>query len=135
MATVYSLVCWGGSAGKSTGLSANAATDLFTLTNHGAPTGMAVRFTAGTLPNNSGTPVFTINTPYYVRYVTSSTFSLHPTKADAEANTNQITFNNAGSGLTLKSEYYSTLASTSRWSTRIYESLNAWLTGRASASV
>lgn len=38
MATVYSLVCWGGRTGKTVSIS--ASTDVVTLTRHGVRTGM-----------------------------------------------------------------------------------------------
>lgn len=56
--------------------------------------GDAVHFTTTTtLP-----PPLVVGTIYYSRYVDSDTFSVFPTKADALANTNQITLTGAGVG-------------------------------------
>ena len=64
---------------------------------HGLVTthGDAVHFTtsASDLPDP-----LVVGTVYYTRYVDTDTFSLFPTKADALANTNQITLNDAGTG-------------------------------------
>ena len=64
---------------------------------HGLVTthGDAVHFTtsASDLPSP-----LVVGTVYYTRYVDTDTFSLFPTKADALANTNQITLNDAGTG-------------------------------------
>ena len=84
MATVYSLVCWGGLTGKTTSIS--ASTDLVTLTNHGLRNGHKL-WPSGPMPAelNSSTPV-------YARSTASNTFTLHPSQSDAVAGTNQILF-------------------------------------------
>lgn len=72
-----------------------------------AVTGIPVNITSnGTMPGG-----LDANTPYYARGLTTTTFTLHPTLADANANTNAITPSSAGSGTIIMSTsgdlYYS----------------------------
>jgi hypothetical protein len=126
MATVYSLVCWGGANGKS--VSVNSTTDYVTLTNHGLYNATGVQFTSGTLPSVVGAAL-ALNTSYYSKLITSTTFELY---YDA-ALTSKIDFTSNGSSLILKSTYYKTLADKSRWTTgseRIYDGISAWNAAR-----
>ena len=68
MATVYSLVCWGGLTGKVVSIS--ATTDVVTLTNHGLRNG-AKLWPSGTLPSELNT-----STPVYARSTGTNTFTL-----------------------------------------------------------
>lgn len=130
MATVYSLICWGGSAGRS--VTVSDTTDLVTLTNHGLRNSTGVAFTSGTLPTVTGTPL-ALNTIYYAKWIAANTFELYR----EAALTNKIDFTSTGSSLIMKSAYYLGLSDKSRWTTggveRIYESLAAWISGRAGA--
>ena len=139
MATVYSLVCWGGRTGKTVSIS--ASTDVVTLTNHGLRNG-AKLWPSGTLPAE-----LNASTPVYARSTAANTFTLHTSAAGAIANTGQILF--AGSStyaaVTLKSDLVASpstalsaygLSDLSRWgasgSERIYDSLPSWTTARTS---
>lgn len=141
MATVYSLICWGGRTGKTVSIS--ASTDVVTLTNHGLRNG-AKLWPGGTLPSELNT-----STPVYARSTGDNTFTLHSSSAGAIANTGQIAF--AGSStyaaVTLKSDLVAApstalsdygLSDLSRWgasgSERIYDGIAAWNTARASAT-
>lgn len=128
MATVYSLICWGGKDGKA--VTVSSSTDYVTLTDHGLHDATGVCFTSGTLPSVAGTAL-ALNTTYYSKSISTSTYELY---YDA-ALTSKIDFTSAGSSLVMKSAYYVALASTSRWGTRIYDSMASWLTGRSAASV
>ena len=126
MATVYSLICWGGSAGKS--VTVSSTTDLVTLTNHGLRNATGVQFTSGTLPTVSGTAL-ALNTTYYAKSISSSTFELY---YDA-ALTSKIDFTNNGSSLILKGAYYKTISDYTRWggsTGRIYASLRDYISTR-----
>ena len=131
MATVYSLVCWGGSTGKS--VTVSSSTDYVTLTNHGLRNGKGVQFVSGTLPTVSGTAL-ALNTTYYAKYISSSTFELY---YDSGL-TSKIDFTSAGSSLVLRGQYYQSLTDKSRWATgsveRIYDSLASYNSGRSGAS-
>jgi hypothetical protein len=72
---------------------ATVVTTTWTTATHGWNTGQPVYFgTTGTLPSN-----VTAGVLYYIRRLGSATFSLHPTSADATANTNAIS-SSGGSG-------------------------------------
>ena len=133
MATVYSLIAWGGRTGKTVSLS--ASTDVVTLTNHGLRNGTKL-WPSGTLPSELNT-----STPVYARSTASNTFTLHTSAAGAIANTGQILF--AGSStfaaVVLKSDLVASPASAlavyglsdlSRWgasgSERIYDGIKSW---------
>lgn len=140
MATVYSLVCWGGRTGKTVSIS--ASTDIVTLTKHGVRTGQKL-WPSGTLPAELSSA-----TPVYGRATTIDTFTLHASEAGAIANTGQIVF--AGSStyaaVVLKSDLVASpatalsaygLSDLSRWGTsgseRIYDGVVSWNTARAGA--
>ncbi len=131
MATVYSLVCWGGRTGKTVAVS--ASTDYVTLTNHGLKNGAGVRFFSGTLPTVAGTAL-ALNTTYYAKYISSSTFELYYDSGLMS----KIDFTSAGASLLLKGAYYQSITDKSRWTTdsveRIYDGLNSWRTARNGAT-
>ena len=131
MATVYSLVCWGGSTGKS--VTVSSSTDYVTLTNHGLRNGKGVQFVSGTLPTVSGTAL-ALNTTYYAKYISSSTYELY---YDSGL-TSKIDFTSTGASLVLRGQYYQSLTDKSRWTgatERIYDGLTSWHTGRGGATV
>ena len=77
-----------------------AAADVNTSTNligkaHTLPTGQAVIFSAG---GGTAPAPLVEGTTYFVRAASSTTISLHPTVADAIANTNIIDITTAGTG-------------------------------------
>ncbi len=131
MATVYSLVCWGGRTGKTVTASSG---NLLALTNHGLRTSttshpVSIKLTSGTPPSG-----LALNTTYYVGVNTPNNFKVY---SDAECVT-QVTFSAGGSSLVAKSGYYLGLADKSRWTTggveRIYDGLGSWKTARAAAT-
>lgn len=98
MATVYSLVCWGGLTGKTASIS--ATTDVATLTNHGLHNGHKL------WPRGSMPVELNVLTPVYARSTASNTFTLHPSQSDAIAGTNQILFAGSSSYSTVfKSDF------------------------------
>ncbi len=129
MATVYSLICWGGKDGK-TITSINSSTDVITLSNHGLRSGMAV------VPQSTVSGV-TSGTTYYSGYISSSTFYLYDTEANALAGgaTGRINLT-ATTTFTLKSAYYTGLSDKSRWTYSaveyIFDGIVAWNTHRTS---
>lgn len=122
MATIYSLVCWGGKDGKSP--TADHTTDRFTLTNHGVRDAMPVQFVGGTPPAG-----LSASTNYYCKVVAAgSTFDLYTdTGLTAKA-----TFTDNGTGWVMKSGYYMGLPSKTRWTYSsveyIFDSIEAWNT-------
>ena len=129
MATVYSLICWGGSAGKS--VTVSSTTDLVTLTNHGLRNSAGVQFTSGTLPTVSGAAL-ALNTTYYAKSISISTFELYYDPAL----TSRIDFTSNGSSLILKGAYYRTISDYTRWggsTGRIYDGILSALTSRLNA--
>ena len=138
MATVYSLVCFGGRTGKTATMTiANPC--VVTLTNHGLRDGFGVVFsTSGALPTG-----VTAGTTYYAKSTAASTFNLYDTSANAIAGgtTGRVTTTGSQSGThTIKSAYRNGLTSGQllRYGTagseRIYDSLDAFNTGRSGAS-
>ena len=132
MATVNSLICFGGLNGKT--VTFTDAGDVVNLTNHGVRPGLACFFqnSGGALPTG-----LTANMLYYAKQgADQNKFLLYPTKADAIAGTNQVTFSGTGSGTTVvKSALIFTGADLSRYdNTRVYDGLTSWNTGRAGAS-
>ena len=131
MATVYSLICWGGRTGKS--VTVDASTDYVTLTNHGLKNGKGVAFASGTLPSVSGAALVT-GTTYYAKWISNNTFELY---YDSGL-TSKINFTSAGASLVMKSAYLLGLSSLSRWgasgSERIYDGIKSFNTGRSGAS-
>lgn len=131
MATVNSLICFGGLNGKT--VTFTDAGDVVNLTNHGLRPGSAVFFqnTGGALPTG-----LTANTFYYAKQgADQNKFLLYPTSSDAIAGTNQITFTGTGSGTTVvKSGTIFGPVDLSRYgSTRVYDGLVSWNTGRSGA--
>ena len=137
MATVYSLVCFGGLSGKT--VTFTDAGDVVNLTNHGLRQGVTgvVFSTTGTLPTG-----ITAGTTYYPRDgADANKFTIYPTKADALAGTNQRTFTGTGSGThTVKSAYMLGLTAEqlarygNSGSERIYNGLLAWVNARNPAT-
>lgn len=134
MATVYSLVCFGGRTGKT--VTFTDAGDVVNLTNHGLRPGAGVVFsTTGALPTG-----LTVGTTYYAKQgADQNKFLLYPTSADAIAGTSQVTFSGAGSGThTVKSAWMLGLSDLSRYGTagseRIYDGIVSWNSGRSGAS-
>jgi len=133
MATVYSLVCFGGLSGKA--VTFTDAGDVVNLSNHGLRQGVTgvVFSTTGSLPTG-----IAAGTTYYPRDdADASKFTIYATKADALAGTNQVTFSGTGSGThTVKSAYMLGLTSEqlarygSAGSERIYGGIIAWNTAR-----
>lgn len=141
MATVSSLVCWGGRTGKTVSLS--ASTDLVTLTNHGLRNG-AKLWPSGTLPAELSSA-----TPVYARSVSANTFSLHSTSAGAIAGTDKILFAGTSTyaAVILRSDLVASpstalapygLSDLTRWgdsgAERIYDGLMAWNTARGASN-
>lgn len=143
MATKHSLICWGGHLGKTVSIS--ATTDLVTLTNHGLRNGKKL-WPSGTLPAE-----LSVLVPVYARRTATNTFSLHPTSADAIADTNKILFAGSStySAVVFKAEAianpasyfaFAGLSDLSRWYDddldvyRIYDGRVSWNTARAAAS-
>ena len=84
--------------------SINLSTDVFTTAAHGLTTEDMVVMDAGTAP--AGT---TNGFIYYVAVVTTTTFTIHPTAADATAGTNTIDISDVGSEVSF--EIYNDLGS------------------------
>lgn len=135
MATVYSLVCFGGRTGKT--VTFTDAGDVVNLTNHGLRPGAGVVFSnsGGALPTG-----LTAGTTYYAAQgADQNKFLLYPTSADAIAGTSQVTFSGTGTGThNVKSAWMLGLSDLSRWGTsgseRIYDGLVSWNSGRSGAS-
>lgn len=133
MAIIYSLICFGGRTGKTVTFTVSGS--VVNLTNHGLRDGKGVAFSStGTLPTG-----LTAGTIYYVRSTGANTFTLHATKADALANTGQVTFTTTGTGThNVKGQYFLSLTSGqlarygSPGSERIYDGLLSWHTARNS---
>jgi hypothetical protein len=131
MATVYSLICFGGRDGKT--VTFTDAGDVVNLTNHGLRDGTGVVFTdnSNTLPTG-----LSKDTTYYAKSTGTNTFTLYTTSGL----TTQVTFTGTGSGThKVKSAYYVGLSDKSRWTyggtEYIYESLKAWRDARNTAGV
>lgn len=129
MATVYSLICFGGKDGKT--VTFTDAGDIVNLTNHGLRDGTGVVFT-----DNSGNTLPTglsKDTTYYAKSTGANTFTLYTTSAL----TTQVTFTGTGTGThKVKSAYYVGLSDKSRWTYStveyIFDGLAAWNTHRTS---
>ena len=136
MATVYSLICFGGRTGKTVTIS-NASPAAVTLTNHGLRDGFGVVFsTTGALPAG-----VTAGTTYYAKSIASNQFNLYDTSANAIAGgtTGRVNTSTAGSGThTVKSANLLALASLSRWgssgSERVYDGLSSYVSARTSGT-
>ncbi len=138
MATVYSLICFGGRTGKTATMTiANPC--VVTLTNHGLRDGFGVVLsTSGALATG-----LTAGVTYYAKSTGVNTFNLYDTSANAIAGgtTGRVTTTGSQSGThTIKSAYRNGLTSDQllRYGTagseRIYDSLAAFNTGRSAAS-
>lgn len=100
MATIYTLLCWGGKDGKS--VTVNTTTDLVTLANHGTrTTGTALQFISGSLPTVSGTAL-ALDTTYYAKYIDYSTFELYYDSGLSS----KINFTSTGSSLVMRGALY-----------------------------
>lgn len=131
MATVYSLVCWGGRTGKTVTLT--DAGDIVNSATHGLHDGTPVQFASGTLPSG-----LALNTTYYAKSTGAGTFTLYTTAAL----TTQVTWSGAGTGpFVLKSkaaiDYLASPPTTERWgalgSERCYDGFSAWEAARVAA--
>ena len=90
MATVYSLICWGGRTGK-TVTASNSSGLIFTTSGaHGLRDGTALQFVATTLPGN-----VSAGTTYYAKSLTSTTFAIYTDYAL----TNRVAWSSAGSAV------------------------------------
>lgn len=131
MATVYSLICFGGLNGKT--VTFTDAGDVVNLASHGLRNGSEVFFeTTGSLPSGLSPSVL-----YYARQGADvGKFTLHTSQAGAIAGTGQVTFTGTGTGThTVKSSLIFTGADLSRYdNTRVYGGLGTWNTDRAGAS-
>lgn len=131
MATVNSLICFGGLNGKTVTFTDTG--DVVNLASHGLRNGSAVFFeTTGSLPTGLSPSAL-----YYARQGADvGKFTLHTSQAGAIAGTGQVTFTGTGTGThTVKSSLIFTGADLSRYdNNRVYEGLAAWNTDRAGAS-
>lgn len=131
MATVYSLICFGGLSGKT--VTFTDAGDVVNLTTHGLRNGAAVFLTTdGALPTG-----LSQNTLYYARQgADDNKLTLHTSEAGAIAGTGQVTFTGTGTGThKLKSSLVFTGADLSRYdNTRVYNGLIDWNSSRSGAS-
>jgi hypothetical protein len=85
----------GAGAARVTCTFVNGSTTVTSAAAHGYTTGNPVNITStATMP-----PPFSTTAYYYARVLTGTTFSLHPTAADASANTAIITATGAGTGV------------------------------------
>jgi hypothetical protein len=138
MADVYSLVCWGGRAGKTATMTI-ASPCVVTINSHGLRPGMGVIFsTTGALPTG-----VTAGTTYYVGNLAANTFNLYDTEANGITGgaTGRVNTSGTQSGThTATGAYWSglTVDQKARYGTagseRAYDSLGAWNTGRSGAS-
>ncbi len=136
MATINSLVCWGGLTGKN-GFTVSTATSQITLTRHGIMSGLAVFFSAWTTRPNVAGATLALDTRYYPKWISDDVFELY---YDAGL-TSKIVFTTTGAGLYLKSGLLLAPADLSRWynstttTYRIYDSLKNANTVRSASAV
>ncbi|RQW89942.1 MAG: hypothetical protein EHM79_02225 [Geobacter sp.] len=134
MATVYSLVCFGGLAGKTVTFTDSG--DVVNLATHGMRDGAGVEFsTTGSLPTFSPS-----QSRYYIRQgADAGKFILYDTSAHAIAGgaTGLVTFSGTGSGThTVKGAYFLDLTTVQKarygasGSERIYDGIFSWLDAR-----
>lgn len=129
MATVNSLVCWGGLTGKVVTFTVSGS--VMNSTDIGVKDGLPVWLSGGTLPTG-----LSAGTIYYARKgADANKATLHSSKAHAIAGTGQVTFSTTGSGtIYAKSSLMFTGTDLSRWgNTRIFDSIKSWNYGRAGA--
>lgn len=139
MATVYSLICWGGRTGKVVTLSI-ASPCVVSSTNHGLRDGTGLVFsTTGALPTG-----ITAGTTYYAKSTSLDALHLYDTEAHAIAGgtTGRVITSGSQSGThTAKSKVMLDLMGQypGRWgssgSERIYDGVKAWIVGRSGASL
>jgi hypothetical protein len=132
MATVYSLVCWGGLAGKS--VTGAVATDILTYSGNSI-----LRIGTAVVAQSTVSGV-TAGTTYYARPISATTFYLYDTLSNAQAGgaTGRIDIT-ATTAFYLKSkamiDYLA--AYSDRWgvsgSERVYDTIGAWNTARTAA--
>jgi hypothetical protein len=136
MATVYSLICFGGLAGKT--VTFTDAGDIVNLAFHGLRNGTGVVFSTTTsLPTG-----ITAGTTYYARNgADNGKFTIHTSAAGAIAGTGQVTFTGTGTGThTVKGAYRNGLTTDqkarygSAGSERIYNGLAAWVSARGTVA-
>ena len=132
MATVYSLVCWGGRTGK-TVTASNSSGLIFTTSGaHGLRDGTELQFVATTLPGN-----VSAGTTYYAKSLTSTTFAIY---TDASL-TSRVAWSSAGSAVYAKSkkmlDYFAQYPN--RWgdagAERCYDGLASFQAGRVNNAV
>jgi len=139
MATVYSLICFGGRTGKTVTMTiANPC--VVTLTNHGLRDGFGIVLsTTGALPTG-----LTAGVTYYAKSTAANTFNLYDTSANAVSGgtTGRITTTGSQSGThTIKSAYRNGLTADQllRYGTagseRIYDGMKSWRDTRFSAAL
>ena len=132
MATVYSLVCWGGRTGKSVTASNSSGLIFTTSGAHGLRDGTALQFVATTLPGN-----VSAGTTYYAKSLTSTTFAIYTDYAL----TNRVAWSSAGSAVYAKSkkmlDYFTQYPN--RWgdagAERCYDGLASFQAGRVNNAV
>ncbi len=142
MATVNSLVCWGGLTGRVVTIS-NASPAVVSFAAHGVSDGLGLVFsTTGALPTG-----ITAGVTYYAKNTASGTFNLYDTAAHAIAGgtTGRIDTSSSGSGThTAKSDLIVNptirlaaygLSDLSRWGARVYDGVASWNAGRSGASI
>ena len=129
MATVSSLVCFGGLTGKA--VTFTDAGDVVNLTKHGLRPGSGVVFSSsGSLPSG-----ITSGATYYAKIgADQDKFLLYPTEGDAVAGTNQVSFTGTGSGTHICKSAWMLSRDVSAYGGRVYDSLVAWNIGRAGAA-
>lgn len=132
MADVYSAICFGGLNGKTVTLTI-ASPCVVSLTNHGMRPGTGIVLsTTGALPTG-----LTAGTTYYVGNVASGTFNLYDTKANAQAggSTGKINTSGTQSGTHTAKSAVMLATDLSRYgSTRVYDGIASWNSGRSGAS-
>lgn len=139
MATVYSLVCWGGKDGFTPTISiANPC--VVTITNHGLKDGSGVVFTTtGALPTG-----ITSGVTYYSHSTGANTFNLYDTSTNAIAGgtTGRVTTSGSQSGThTAIGVYWLGLTTAQKLrygaagSERAYGGIQLWKTARLAAGV
>lgn len=131
MATVYSLICWGGRTGKSVTASNSSGLIFTTSAAHGLRDATALQFTATTLPGNVAA-----NTTYYAKVLSSTTFSIYT----ESVLTNRVAWSSAGTGVYAKSkkmlDYFA--SNSGRWgasgSERCYDGIESFESVRSAVA-
>lgn len=77
----------------------NTGTGVFTQNNHGFVTGSEVNFDVMSDVGSLPTPTVSFAANIYVRAVTTGTYALYPTSADAIADTNRYVYSANGTGV------------------------------------